>query len=162
MQVFEEVRELINYRYKDFKPSYCYVKSESGLQMLIHLVKANVEILVGIDDIYPEIKIKIDTLIVVEKNRKKNHYCQCGYNLSRYDSFTKCKICGLESCSHCFYTGFKLNQGVIKCYKCGNHTSKKIKPLSTFNRIFNKVLTDYCSETGDDSLLELIHTEYET
>ena len=161
MDTFDEIRQQINDRYRDFKPIYCYVKSTYGIQMLVHLVKSNVEILVSIDDIYPNIKIKIDTLIVVEKNRKSGRYCQCGYNLSRYDSFTKCKICKLESCSHCFYTSFKKEQGRIICYRCGNHTSKKLRPLSTFNRIFNNVLTAYCLEVGDDSLLELIHVSEE-
>ena len=157
MDKFDDIRCKISSRYREFKPNYCFIKSSTGLQMLVHLIKIKIEILINNEETYETIKIKLDSLIIIAKNRKKDIYCQCGYNLTRYDSFTKCKICGLESCTHCFYSSFKINQGVIVCYQCGNHTTKKIKPISTFNRIFNQVLKDYCEETGDASLLELLY-----
>ena len=161
MDKFDDIRHRIDERYISFKPNYCFIHSKTGLQMLTKLSKTDIEVLININEKYPDIKIKLDSLIIINKNRKKNLYCQCGYNLSRYADFTKCRICKSESCSCCFYTSFKINQGRIVCFKCNNHTEKKIKPQSTFNRIFNNVLKQHVEENGDSdiSLLELLIVE---
>ena len=105
---------------------------------------------------YEDIQVKIDSLIVLNKNRKSDIYCQCGYNLSRFKEYSRCKVCHLESCCCCHFISFKMNQAQLICYNCNNKSTKKIRSLSTFQKVFNETLTNYVKETKDTEILELV------
>lgn len=156
MEKFQTIRHAIQNRYAPFKPKYCFIHTRFGLQMLVHLLKYDIEIIITSDEEYHNIRNKLDSLIVIAKNRKNDKYCQCGYNISRFSEYTKCKICGLESCMCCVFQCFKINKCEISCYKCGNVSTKKIKKLSTFQEVFNQTLNNYVEKTNDKELLDLI------
>jgi hypothetical protein len=156
MEEFIDIRTKIHKRYEGFKPTFCFINTEYGTQMLVRLIKHQIEILVNIDETYHQIKVKLDSLIVLSKNRNNKNFCQCGYNFGRFIDYTKCKICGQESCVCCHFISFKMNKGEIVCYKCNNRTQKKIRPQPAFERIFNKTLLDYVEESNNKELLEIV------
>lgn len=159
MEQFHVIKHKLNFRYKSFRPTFIFIRSKFGLQLLVRLCDFNIEILVSSTENFDDLKIKFDSFIIIAKNRKNESRCQCGFSLDRFNGeHTKCKICGLKSCVCCHFTNFKINKGQIICPKCHNSTSKKIKSISTFQRIFNKTLTDYSTETGEKYLLELVGT----
>ena len=156
METFDAIRYKINNRYVGFKPTFMFINTKYGVQMLVKLFKYNVELLVNVLEHFNDIKIKIDSLIIIAKNRKSDMFCSCGFNLNRFTDYTKCKVCGMESCCCCHFLNFKMNKGEIICYKCNNRTNKKIRNPSTFQKIFNRTLKEYVGETNDTELLELI------
>ena len=158
MDNFLDTRNHIGKRYKHFLPTFCFLHSKDGLQMMVRLTKVKIELLINVSETYADIKIKIDALIVCYKNRLNSNFCECGVGLFTYSEYIKCKVCGLESCIGCHFINFKINSGSLVCPKCHHIVGKKIKKLSTFQEIFNKTLTDYVERTGELSLLELVGT----
>ena len=156
METFNAIRHKIKNRYVAFKPTFCFINTKNGFQLLVRLTKMDFEILIHVSEKYEDIQIKIDSLIVLNKNRKSDIYCQCGHNLSRFKEYAKCKMCGLEICCVCHFNAFKMNQGKLVCYNCNTSSTKKIRSLSTFQKVFNETLTNYVKETDDKEILELV------
>ena len=156
METFNAIRHKIKNRYVAFKPTFFFINTKNGCQMLVRLTKMDFEVLIHVSEKYESIQVKIDSLIVLNKNRKSDVYCQCGYNLSRFKEYSRCKVCGMEQCCCCHFISFKMNQAQMICYNCNNKSTKKIRSLSTFQKVFNETLTNYVKETDDTEILELV------
>ena len=138
MDDFAPIKYKIINRYKPFIPTFAFINTKTGTQMMVKLNKNDVELLVNINEKYTDIFVKIDSLIIIYKNRKSDTYCICGYNMNRFKERGRCKSCKMLICVCCHFQNFRNNQGALICYNCGKKSTKKIKPLTTFQRIFNK------------------------
>jgi len=156
MEQFNALRIIIKKRYIKFKPVFAFIHTAFGVQMLTKLHKYNVELLISEDEEYYSVRNKIDSLIVIAKNKKKNNsYCMCGYSLNRYTEYNRCN-CGNSTCMHCVFSQFKINQGEITCYNCLNTLTKRVKKNTLFTEIFNDILKDYIDKSNDTELEDLL------